>query len=186
MHQPTFAREIARPLGECSVSHNVLPDEAAHQSSCPRRPGTAVSSTAACSLLPPRRRQRKRCVLKSLPRSLRHLASHQLTTTTCAHQRYGCHACSLGIRQCRAQSRNLPGKQAPSDGGAARLSGGDATALAGEGPSVRDYLEFGRLLGERPDTVKQRLEAAGGYPASDDDAKDYLRQCVTCLLQTPS
>ena len=46
---------------------------------------------------------------------------------------------------------------------------------------MRDYLEFGRLLGERPDTVKQRLEAAGGYPASDDDAEDYLRQCVVVL-----
>jgi hypothetical protein len=47
-----------------------------------------------------------------------------------------------------------------------------------EGPSVRDYLEFGRLLGERPETVRQRLETTGGYPTSDDEADDYLRQCV--------
>ena len=95
-----------------------------------------------------------------------------------------CAMCHISDPRHRAQSRDLPGNQAPSDGGATRLSDSDATALTGEGPSVRDYLEFGRLLGERPDTVKQRLEAAGGYPASDVDAEDYLRQCVARRVAT--
>ena len=90
-------------------------------------------------------------------------------------------ACLLCAVECAliavSQSRNLPGNQGPSDGGATQLLVGES-AMTEEGPSVRDYLEFGRLLGERPETVKQRLEVAGGYPASDDDAEDYLQQCV--------
>ena len=63
------------------------------------------------------------------------------------------------------------------------LDGNAGGGVPDEGPSVRDYLEFGRLLGERPETVRQRLEATGGYPTSDDEADDYLRQCVSASLQ---
>ncbi len=145
----------------------------AHASSALGQPSAAPPHAACCC----QEGAKESGVFKASPQSLLYLA---------LHQPYGCRGCSPPIRGCRAQSRNLPGNQAPSDGGATRLSGGDATALAGEGPSVRDYLEFGRLLGERPDTVKQRLEAAGGYPASDDDAEDYLRQCVMRPLHIPS
>ena len=65
------------------------------------------------------------------------------------------------------------------------VDGSAAGSMPEEGPSVRDYLEFGRLLGERPETVRQRLETTGGYPTSDDEADDYLRQCVAASWIPP-
>lgn len=55
-------------------------------------------------------------------------------------------------------------------------SGGGGGAGDEDGPSLADYLEFGRLLGEKPQDVQRGLQEAGLPVARDARADEYLRE----------
>jgi hypothetical protein len=68
-------------------------------------------------------------------------------------------------------------------GGSSSDNGSGSAQQEAAGPTLAQYLQFGRMMGESPDQVQQRLEAGGAPVVIDDESQQYLE--VTAALSPP-
>ena len=130
MHQPTFAREIApQPRTMFGRSPRPASRGRALKPQAAGAMGLSVSSTAACSPVAAKKASKKAVCEFLPPRSVSCCRGQQHTSchgqfTLCVIRLSQCHAVVMPLVYVLAvaQSRNLPGNQAPGDGGATQLS----------------------------------------------------------------
>jgi len=89
----------------------------------------------------------------------------------------------LPFRQLRLRPQSQGGRHVARSARGVCMAGrrGGASASSGsggaqDGPSLADYLEFGRLLGEKPEDVERGLQEAGLPVARDARANEYLQE----------